>query len=196
MKQNNNKKKIISIILFLILLGGFVYIGTRDYKDKETDEHKIFSKEFSGVDEKNIFKYINSTQANSAINSGNGIIFFGFSKNEFTGPYAAILNEVAMQCGIKEILYYDFYEDRKNNNGTYENIVNQLKTYLLKNDTGKIDIMAPSLLIIKNGEIQYYDDETSQTLSYVTPKSYWTEYNKGAKVAIFTEMFKQYLEVK
>lgn len=194
MKNLTKKQKLISLLLFIILLIGFIVVGTRDYKIKETDEHQIFSDEFKEVPKENVFKYANSSKIYSSINKGDALIFFGFNENEFTGPYARILNEVAIQNNIKEILYYDFYEDRKNNNGTYESIVKYLETYLTKNDLGKIELSAPSFVIIKDKNILYYDDETSRVLSALTKDSYWTEYNEGLKKATLDTAFKAYLE--
>ncbi len=194
MKNLTKKQKTISLVLLIMLLIAFIVVGTRDYKIQEVNEHKIFSEEFKEVPVDNVFKYANSSKIYNAINKGEALIFFGFNENEFSGSYARILNEVAQENGIKEILYYDFYEDRKNNNGTYESIVKYLEMYLTKNDLGNVELSAPSFVIIKDKNILYYDDETSRLLSYLTPKSYWTEYNEGLKKATFDVAIKTYLE--
>ena len=60
----------------------------------------------------------------------------GYPENTWSGYYANILNEAAKDCGITEILYYDFYEDRENRNGTYQSIVLSLSNYLVTLDDG------------------------------------------------------------
>ncbi|MBO5095850.1 MAG: hypothetical protein J6B98_03160 [Bacilli bacterium] len=195
MKNLSKKQKLISFILFIVLLGAFIFVGTRDYEIKEVDEHKVFSNEYKIVPNENVFVYVNSSKIYTSLKSGSSIIFFGFSKNEFSGHYAKIINEVATEKGIKEILYYDFYEDRENYNGTYESIVLLLEDYLNKNDLGKVDLVAPSMVVVKNGKILFYDEETAYTPVKINPDDYWNEYNVGIKKATLGYIFDEYLEV-
>lgn len=195
MKNLSKKQKLISFILFIVLLGAFIFVGTRDYEIKEVDEHKVFSNEYKIVPNENVFVYANSSKIYTSLKSGSSIIFFGFSKNEFSGHYAKIINEVATEKGIKEILYYDFYEDRENYNGTYESIVLLLEDYLSKNDLGKVDLVAPSMVVVKNGKILFYDEETAYTPVKINPDDYWNEYNVGIKKATLGYIFDEYLEV-
>ncbi len=195
MKNLSKKQKLISLVLFVLLLGGFIFVGTRDYQIETKDEHKIFSNEFKIVPEQNLFVYSNSTEVYNVLKSGSAVIFFGFNKNEFSGYYAKMINEVAQEVGIKEILYYDFYEDRENRSGTYESIVLTLENYLQKNDLGVVDLVAPSMVVVKNGKIFYYDAETSYTAVKLSPEDYWTEYNVGLKKSTLNYIFGEYLEV-
>ncbi len=194
MKDLSKKQKICYFVIFVLLLIGFIIIGTRDYTIEEMEEQNVFNLEYNMVPSKNVFVYSNSTKIYNALRNNDAIIFFGFSKNEFSGYYAKIINEVSLEIGIKEILYYDFYEDRKNNNGTYESIVLFLQDYLKKNDIGKVDLVAPSMVIIKNGKIIYYDEETAYTYAKMTPSDYWTDYNINLKKATLRYVFNEYLE--
>lgn len=194
MKNLNKKNKVVSLIAFITLLGAFIYVGTKDYKVLEVDEHKIFSNEYPEVPNKNVFVYSNSTKVYNKLKNDNAIIFFGFSKNEFSGAYAKILNEVAIESGIKEILYYDIHEDRENNNGTYESIVLLLKSYLHKNDLEEVNLVAPSMVVVKRGQIIYYDEETAFSLAPLKPGDYWNEYNTDLKKATLKYVFEKYME--
>lgn len=193
MKNLSKNKKIISLILFIFLLGGFIFVGTREYEIEQVDEHEVFSEEYNLVPEQNLFVYSNSTKIYNTLKNGSAVIFLGFNKNVFSGHYAKIINEVAQESGIKEILYYDFYEDRENHNGTYESIVLYLENYLNKNDKGKVDLVAPSMIIVKNGKILYYDEETAYTAANITPKDYWTDYNLGLKKATLKYIFNEFI---
>lgn len=193
MKIFNKKKNYLYAILFIFLIAGFIYIGTRDYNIPKDDEKNINRKlETPAVD--GIYSYAYSSIVYSAIKSGDCIVLFGFNDNEFIGKYASIVSEVAQSKGIDKILYYDFLEDRNNNNATYESIVNYLSDYLYKDDLGNTNLVSPSLLIIKDGEIFYYDDETSRVLTYVTSKSYWNDYNLALKQVELANVFDKYLE--
>lgn len=195
MKNLSKTQKLISFILFIILLIAFIIVGNREYKRAEEDEHKVFSQEYKEVPHDNVFVYANSSKIYNILQKKeDAIIFLGFKQNDFTGYYAKIINEVAKEVGIKEILYYDFYNDRVNNNGTYESIVLKLESYLFKNDLGKMDLIAPSIIVIKNENIIYYDDETAYIKGNNTPKDYWTVYNVGLKKATLTYIFNEFME--
>lgn len=194
MKNLSKKQKYIYLIVFIILLGCFIIIGKKEYTIESTMKNKTFDEEYSEVSKDNVFKYAYSSQVYSKIKSGNCIVLFGFKENEFIGKYANIINEIAKEKNIKEILYYDFKNDRDNQNATYESIVNYLIDYLYKDDEGNIKLTSPSLLIIKNNKILYYDDETSYVPAYTTSKSYWNEYNINNKKSQLNYIFDLYLE--
>lgn len=167
-------KKIISGIILVILLAGFIVLGTKEYKQKETD-NVTFSNEYQEIDENNVYTYTNATKVLTTLRNGDGIIFFGFKSNVWAGYYANILNSIAMSLGVEEIYYYDFLEDRKNHNGTYESIVNILEPYLTVLDDGTKNIYSPSFVVVRNGEILAYNDDTAFNRGNITPDKYWTE---------------------
>ena len=106
----------------------------------------------------------------------------GFPSNKWTGYYASILNDAAKNVGVDEIHYYDFLSDRDESNGTYETIVNNLKVYAPVSDEGVQDIAAPTVIIVKNGKIIGYFDDTAIMHGNVTPDIY---YNENARSKIY-----------
>ena len=84
-------KKIISGIIFILLIIGFIYLGTRDYKKETITDQEQFSNEFQEIDENNIFTYVNASKVYSTLRSGSAIIFMGYSTNIWAGYYANIL---------------------------------------------------------------------------------------------------------
>jgi len=168
-------KKTLSVIIFAILLGGFIYLGTRDYKNSKESDNVIFSNEFEGIDENNIFVYTHASKVIQTLKKGSGIIFFGFKEDIWAGYYANILNEVAMSLGINEIYYYDFFEDRSNYNGTYESIVKLLNEYVITLDDGTKNIYSPSVVIVSDGNIVAFNDDTAIMRGKDSPEEYWTE---------------------
>ena len=185
-KENKNffKSKIemiITLSIFVLCIIGFIMIGKADFhKDKPTD-NVIMNKEHPEVDKDNVFEYINATQANSFISRSKVVILFGTS-NTWTGYYANILNEVAKEVGIDKIYYYDFEEDREKNNATYQNIVGYLNNYVLHLDDGTADIYGPTLVVINEGVVALFDDESSFMHGSVKPEDYWNEYNTNLKI--------------
>ncbi len=186
-------KRIIQAILFVLIIGAFIYIGTRDFSDKIEVDNEKFDHEYHNVDKDNVFKYANASQVYSILKGGSGIIFMGYPSNEWTGYYANILNAVAKELNIKEILYYDFSEDRSNANATYQSIVLRLTSYLPTLDDGTQNIYAPTLVIVKNGAIISYDNETAISLGNIKPEVYWNDLNIGLKKSNLRLMLNDYL---
>ncbi len=191
------RKKLVrfgQICLFILIIISFIYIGTRDFNKNVIVDSERFDKEYVNVSKDNVFKYVDAVEIYSSLKSGNTVIFMGFPSNSWSGYYANILNEAAKACGIEEILYYDFYLDRENNNGTYESIVLNLANYLFTLDDDKKDIYAPTLVIVKNGEIIAFDSETSIMQGNIKPENYWTDLKSGLKYNTFVSMFNEYLK--
>ena len=186
--MNVNKKKmtlvqkIFYIFSFIFLIGAFIYLGTKDYTPKKTEtDAQIFTKEY-GITEENVFTERDSKTILELLNSGSGIIFIGFPENIWSASIADILNESAKKMNIDTIYYYNLEQDRKEHNYYYEHMIEILMPYLKVLDNEDVDIYAPTVLIVKNGEVIYFDDETSIVMGDMTVANYWTEtktYQKG-----------------
>ena len=181
-KKMTLTQKIFYILSFIFLIAAFIYLGTKDYtpKKKETDA-QIFTKEY-GITEDNVFTERDSKTILELLNSGSGVIFIGFPENKWSATIADILNESAKKMGINTIYYYNLEQDRKEHNYYYEHMIEILMPHLKVLDNEDVDIYAPTVLIVKNGEIIYYDDETSMVTGDTTVANYWTEskiYQKG-----------------
>lgn len=186
--MNVNKKKmtlvqkIFYIFSFIFLIGVFIYLGTKDYTPKKTEtDAQIFTKEY-GITEDNVFTERDSKTILELLNSGSGIIFIGFPENIWSASIADILNESAKKMNIDTIYYYNLEQDRKEHNYYYEHMIEILMPYLKVLDNEDVDIYAPTVLIVKNGEVIYFDDETSIVMGDMTVANYWTEtktYQKG-----------------
>ena len=188
-------KKVISGIIFILLIFCFIYLGTRDYKVEEPKDNELFSTEYQEIDENNIFAYTNASKVYSALKNGSGIIFFGFKSNIWAGYYANILNDTAMSLGVDKIYYYDFYEDRKNHNGTYETIVELLDEYVVTLDDGTKNLYSPSMVIVKEGEIIAVNDDTAFMNGNITPEDYWTEEQINLEKIKLTNLINMYLGI-
>ena len=187
----NKWQMVIYLILFAILFWLFIYLGNLDYNQNIPDNVR-FATEFNKVSEDNVFTYVNSQDTYLLFNKEKAIILFGF-KNDWVNYYAKIVNEVAVSEGIDKIYYYNFLEDRNLSNGTYESIVNYLDEYVPTIDTGHKDIYAPTLVIINNKRIDFYDDETAIMSRNITPEEYWNEYHVATKKSELEVAFKNYL---
>lgn len=187
----NKTQMVIYIILFCLLIYGFIYFGKKDYKVKVSDNER-FASEFSLVSKDNVFKYVNATDARMVAKGAKGIVLFG-TKNKWVNYYAYMVNKIAKEVGVKEIYYYDFTKNRKDNNGTYEDIVKTLSNYVTYNDKGVAEIYAPTLLVVSNDEVLLFDSETSFINGEITPSTYWNTAKEDAKENEIREAFIKYL---
>ncbi len=181
---------IIYIILYIICIGLFVVIGNMNYKDSSETEAKKFSNIYKNISEDNLYVFANASEVLNIVNGRSGVVLLGFPKNKWTGFYADYLNEVGKEIGLDKIYYYDFLDDRDESNGTYETLVNKLNVYTPVNDEGVTDLAAPTVLVVKEGEVLAYFDETSIIKGNTTPEDYYTE----NAIALTKEMFKNVLE--
>ena len=188
----NKWQMIIYCILFIILIGAFIYLGTLDY-DESLPDNEQFAEDFSLVSEDNVFKYVNATDALMVANGTKGIVLFG-TQNEWVNYYANIVNKVAKEVGIDTIYYYDFVSNRQDNNGTYETIVERLSDYVTYNDYGTPEIYAPSLLVVSGDEVLLFDTETAFVRGDIAPSEYWNSFNESAKMQELRNVFTEYLE--
>ena len=118
----------------------------------------------------------------------------GFPLNKWTNYYASILDKAATSVGIDKIYYYDFLQDREENNGTYETIVNKLEVYVPVDDLENREIYAPTVIIVKNGVVLGYFDSAAIRKGSVKPEDYFTE---NERTLIYEELktaLKEYID--
>ncbi len=186
-------QKIVYIASAIFMFVAFIYLGTKDYNVpvKDFNDQENFTKDF-GITNENIYDYKTASEILEIMNTGTGVIFFAFPENVWSHTYASLLNDVAKYYGLNEIYYYNFFNDRIMNNSYYENIVKKLNAYLPVLDNGTRNIYAPSMIMVKNGEIIAYDDETSILHGDVTVDDYWTyerQENKRVQLGVYFEKF-------
>lgn len=183
---------VIYIIIFCLLIYAFIYLGKKEYKVELPDNEK-FSSMFSMVSTDNVFKIVNATEARMVSRGAKGIVLFG-TENEWVNYYAYIVNKIAKEVGIEEIYYYDFTKNRKDNNGTYEDIVKNLSNYVTYNDKGVAEIYAPSLLVVSKDKVLLFDSDTSFIKGKTTPSTYWNSFTQGEKEQNLRAVFTEYLK--
>lgn len=171
----------------------FAVLGTKDYQTDVTDNVR-FANEYKDISKNNIFTYANENKVLDLLNGKSGIIFMAFPSNIWSHYYAEYLNDVAIDNDIEEICYYNFSKDRQLNNHTYMAIVEKLKNYLVADDLGKMDIKAPTVVVVKNGEILYFDDEIKNIKGEIKPEEYFTDYRKNFLKINFDKALKAYQE--
>lgn len=186
-------QKIFYILSFIFLIAAFIYLGTKNFDTtKKLTDAERFEQEYH-ITKDNLFVYKNSKEILDTINSSSAIIYMAYPENEWSASYANHLNDVAKSLGIKEIYYYNFKKDKSNNNHYYEDIVTKLSSYLPSIDSISKNLYAPTLLIVKNKEILYYDDETSIIRGDVSVEDYWTKDKISNQKKELTMILREYM---
>lgn len=190
----NKTQMIIYTLLFIIIIVLFIVIGKTDFQKDIDTEGKKFHALYDLVEDDNLYVFGDATDVLEILKGRNGIILMGFPSNKWTNHYASILDDAAKEVGIDKINYYDFQKDRDESNGTYETIVNKLKMYVPVSDEGTQDIQAPTVVIVKKGEIIGYFDDTSIIKGNVTPEIYYTEYQTSLTYEGFKTALLEYIK--
>ena len=186
------KKKILLIIPILI---AYLLVGCTK-KETETDSEK-FAKEYTQVTKDNYFVYRNSEEIIKILEHGTGVVYIGFPECPWCQSYVPMLNEVADIEGLEKIYYYNVFEDRKNNTKDYKKIVELLNDYLQYDDEGNKRIYVPAVIVVSEGKILGFDDETSyDTKGYEKPEEYWTEQEISDLKIKLTDMLNQVIDNK
>ncbi len=183
----NKTQAFIYMILFFILLGGFIYFGSKEYKTNDNDNEK-FTSEHTGANTNNVFKYINVKEAYNLIRSDDCVLFIGIPNNENVTYYANVLDDVAKELKVSTINYYDIKEDRDSRNATYESIVNYFEKYITYTDSDVPDLHAPTLIVKKGGEVLLFDDEEAFRKGNVANKDYWANITSDKKFTIYSAL--------
>ena len=172
------KRKLLLPFLGLLLLAGC----QREVPVEPTptvETVKVFKDEYPGVPEDNVFYYTDQTGLINMLEHGTGIVYLGFPECPWCQAYVTYLNEVVDNAGTK-VMYYNIYQDRKDNSELYQKVVEILKNYnedMMRYDNdGNPRIYVPLILFVNQGELLAFDDETCmEDSSVIEPKDYWTE---------------------
>lgn len=189
----SQREMIVVVITFILLMGGFIYVGTKDYTVNEITDSEKFVNEHKDANSNNVFKYINSSDAYTYIRNSDVLLLIGIKDSSWVSFYANILNDVAKEVGIDSIYYYDITEDRASGNGTYESIVYYLKDYVTYTDDGTPNLYGPTLLVKKDGVITFFDDETAIIKGAMKASDYWNNFQTNLKRNTLKVVLEDYL---
>ena len=183
---------IIYFVLFILLFSAFIYLGKKDYGNdiKRYSDAERFSLEYSEIPTDNMFKYSYASQVLDILENGSGIIYMGFASNEWSKYYVKNLYQVLKDEKVSSVYYYDLFKDRLRSTKYYVNIEKKLDDYLYRLDDGSKRLNTPLLVIVKNGNILYVNNDTSMMENNIKPSSYW-DYNRISK---FSDEVSYYLE--
>lgn len=174
-KTKNIVIKGIYVLLIILMLCAFVYLSEK-YKDNNKEELMTINDYYSEIDNAS-FEVVNGTKLINIIRNDKSIIFIGSKTSTWSTYYIKRLNKIINDMSIDKIYYYDINNDKVLLNSNYYEILQLLDGYLLSTDNSTNNLFAPSLYIIENGNVLYYNVETSVMKNTLNPGDYWTDEN-------------------
>ena len=185
------KKKVIIIVITAILLIALaVSLFLILNKEEDISDAAKFVEEYTNVEEDNVFLYRNADEIIRILENGTGVVYLGFPECKWCQKYVTYLNEFAKENDITRIYYFDILDDRTNNTEAYQEIVSLLEDYLSYDEEGNKRVFVPAVIVVNQGEIVGFDDETSlDTHDLDDPEEYWTEEEVQGLAEKLTEMF-------
>ena len=171
-KIKSTIRKGIYAIIFIAMLLAFIYLG---YKYADNSEIKVYTiNDYYKEIEKENFKVIGGTELINKLKKGKHIILIGNSTSVYSQKYIEEVNKIVEELDLKDVYYYDIINDKTQGNSNYYRIVKLLDGYLTTTDTSNNNLLSPSLYIIDNGKVKYYNTETSAMKNTDTIEEYWT----------------------
>lgn len=147
-------KKLVALVLtFLLILTGCSTVSVTKVKDDTKTDAIRFSSEYSTVKKDNVYKYSTYSNVMDTLKNKTGIIYLGFPSCALCKEITPILNEVAKEKDIKEVLYYNFKDMRDNNTTEYQELADKLSDYIKTDDEGNKRIQAPTVIFVNKGNI-------------------------------------------
>ena len=178
--MDNKAKKAIRGFLYFIAFGliiaCFIYLGEK-YASNSKDEILTIKDYYKNIDNIDI-EPISGTKFINMIKKGDEIIIIGSHTSKWSEKYIEVISEVLKEMKIKKAYYYDLNNDKSQKNSNYYKIIDLLEGSLTETDAGEDNLLAPSLYIIDNNEIRYYDTETVAMPNNISPEEYWNKEQK------------------
>ena len=165
-------RKGIYAIIFIAMLAAFIYLGNKYAGNSEVKVLDIT--DYYAEIKKENFEVIKGKKFISLLKEGNHVIVIGNSKSEYSKKYMEEVNKIVEELKLEKVYYYDIINDKAQANSNYYEIIELLDGYLTTTDTSDKNLLSPSLYIVDNGKVKYYNTETTAMKNTDTVNDYWT----------------------
>ena len=165
-------RKIIYFFLFALMIVAFIVLSEK-YADNSKQRVSVISDYYENT-KADCYEVISGNKMISLLKSGKNIIFIGSSVSDYSRKYMEELDTIFKNLKIDKVYYYDINNDKLQENSNYYDIKELLNGYLVETDTVSNNLLSPSLYILNDGKVMYYNVETSAMKNTDTVKSYWT----------------------
>ena len=172
LKTKNIIRKIIYLIIFAAMIFCFIYLGNKYAGNSEIKTQDI-TDYYKNIDKDN-FNVIRGGKFISLFKKGKHVIVIGNSTSEYSKKYIQEINKIIEKNNITNVNYYDIVNDKAQGNSNYYQLLELLDGYLITTDMTNSNLLSPSLYIIDNVKVKYYNIETSAMKNTDKVSDYWT----------------------
>ena len=195
MRKKGLIRKFIYLILFAAALAGFILISKK-YEENNEVKEVVISDYYSNLNDKQ-YTVVGGTKLINLLQNGKHIIIVGSKKSDWSKYYVQEVDLAIKTFNIKNVYHYDINNDKAQKNSNYYAIKELLEDSLITTDGSNSNLLAPSLYIVDNGKVLYYNIETVAMKNTDTPKKYWTTEKKlEFNTEITNAILKYYLNNK
>lgn len=179
----------VTIVLVLLVVVCLVWKRIVN-KNSNMPDNIRFSKDYTQVTEDNIYKYASKEEVLAAFESEKAVVFFGFPECKWCQAYVKLLNDIAKEYGVSEILYYNIKYDRSKNTKFYIQVQELTKEYLQEDEEGIPRMYVPDVYFIKDRKIIGHNNDTSM-ISKMELEEYYTKENTEILENKLSNLFKE-----
>ena len=165
-------RKIIYIILFLLMAVAFVFLSEKYASNSQPKVYTI--KDYYPDNQNTYYEVVTGTKMISLLRNGHNLIFIGSSSSQYSQKYIEEIDKIFNELKIDKVYYYDLNNDKYQKNSNYYEIRELLEGYLTTTDDNTNNLLAPSLYIVNNGQVEYYNTGTSTMKNTSSVESYWS----------------------
>ena len=195
MRKKGLIRKFIYLILFAAAIFGFILISKKYETNSELKEI-VISDYYANLNDQQ-YTVVGGTKLINLLQNGKHIIIIGSNKSDWSKYYVEEVDKAIKTFNIKTVYHYDINNDKTQKNSNYYAIKEMLKDSLITTDGSDSNLLAPSLYIVKDGKVLYYNIDTVAMKNTDTPKKYWTTEEKlEFNTEITNAILKYYLNNK
>lgn len=195
MRKKGLIRKFIYLILFAAAIFGFIVISKK-YEGNSEVKEVVISDYYTNLNDQQ-YAVVGGTKLINLLQNGKHIIVIGSNKSEWSKYYIEEVDKAIKTFNIKTVYHYDINNDKAQKNSNYYAIKELLKDSLITTDGSDSNLLAPSLYIVKDGKVLYYNIDTVAMKNTDNPKKYWTTEEKlEFNTEITNAILKYYLNNK
>jgi hypothetical protein len=170
-------KKVVYAVLFIAMIGAFIYLSEK-YKSNADDPVRVITDYYDLKLDKDKYTVITGGGFINLIQHGRNIIIVGSKTSSWSKEFVKQLDIAFSELEIDKVYYYDINNDKSQKNSNYYKIKELLNGSLTTTDGSKSNLLAPSLYIIIDGEVKYYNVDTVAMKNTIQVEDYWKEEKK------------------
>ncbi len=148
------KYVLFSLLFFLLLTACSVK------KVEEVTDGEKFAMEYD-IQKENPFVYLNTKEMLEFVQTGSGILYFGFPECPWCKEAISIFNEVLDEKNVEKVYYYNPKKIREENTKSYQKLIQLLEEELIEDEEKHPRLYVPDIYVFKDGKVIDHNNRLS-----------------------------------